>query len=269
MVASKVKTLIKSPVFNTFKTIENIIHEKFQLIENLPADGCAVLNYDYGYIRDHIIKNPVKVLSYAIDHPADYVATNLQYTPTGTSFEVNLNGQTVPFQTRLLGKHNISNILAGVALGTHLGLDVETLQKAVRAVNYIEHRLQLKKINGLNYIDNAYNSNPVGSMMALDVLSRMPNRRFIITPGMIELGPEQDSYNEAFGAAMKGKVDEVILVGPVQTEPIHQGLVKTGFDMTQVRVVQTVKEAFDVVEKRATELDIILLENDLPDAFNR
>lgn len=254
---------------NTFKTIENIIHEKFRLIENLPEDGLAVLNYDYALIRDYPLKNKVKVVSYAIDHPADIQATNILYTPSGSSFDVNLEGRTISFQTRLLGKHNISNILAGIALGYHLGLDEQSLQKAVKGVNYVEHRLQLKKINGFNYIDNAYNSNPVGSMMALDVLAMMPHKRFIVTPGMIELGDQEALHNTNFGSYMKGRADVVVLVGPIQTQPIFKGLEESGFDMTQVYVVQRVREAFALVESLADEQDIILLENDLPDAFNR
>ncbi len=254
---------------NTFKTLENIIHEKFRLIENLPNDGVAVLNYDYALIREYPLKNTFKVVSYGIDYPADIQATNILYTPSGSSFDVSINGHVVSFQTRLLGKHNISNILAGIALGHHLGLDVQSLQKAVKGVNYVEHRLQLKKINGLNYIDNAYNSNPVGSMMALDVLSMMPNRRFIVTPGMIELGDEEAFHNTNFGTYMKGRADVVVLVGPIQTQPIYKGLQESGFDMNQVYVVNRVREAFALVESLADEQDIILLENDLPDAFNR
>jgi UDP-N-acetylmuramoyl-tripeptide--D-alanyl-D-alanine ligase len=254
---------------NTFKTQENITNEKFRLIENLPQDGLAVLNYDYALVRDYPIKNKVKVVSYAIDQAADFTASNIVYTPSGSSFDVLIEGQVVSFQTRLLGKHNISNILAGIALGHHLGLDIASLQKAVKAVNYVEHRLQLKKINGLNYIDNAYNSNPVGSMMALDVLSMMPHRRFIVTPGMIELGEQEDQHNTNFGSYMKGRADVVILVGPVQTKPIYKGLEESGFDMEHVYVVSRVKEAFALVESLANEQDIILLENDLPDAFNR
>jgi glycine/D-amino acid oxidase-like deaminating enzyme len=97
----------------------------------------------------------------------------------------------------------------------------------------------------------------------------MPGKRVVVTPGMIELGEQQDSINREFGAMMKGRADEVILVGSHQTEPILEGLRLSGFDMDHVTTVDRVKDAFDIVYQITTGEDTILLENDLPDAFNR
>ena len=254
---------------NTFKSIENIIQEKMSLIENLPSDGVGILNQDNEYIRSYALKNSCKIVRYGVDEPADLQAVDIEYSPQGSSFMVLVDSKRIPFSTRLLGKHNIANILGAIAVGRELGLSWDQLQHAVKQVNYVEHRLQLKKINGLNYIDNAFNSNPEGSKMSLEVLQRMPGHRYIVTPGMIDLGSKQDDYNHAFGQQMKGCADTVILVGQTQTKAIHQGLVDSGFDMEHVHVVDTVKQAFKYVETHAHSSDIILLENDLPDAFNR
>lgn len=104
--------------------------------------------------------------------------------------------------------------------------------------------------------------------MALEVLSMMPGTRYIVTPGMIDLGEKQEEVNHRFGTLMKDRVDEVILVGRIQTEPIYAGLMESGFDMKHVKVVDKVSEAFDIVYSTASRQDTILLENDLPDAFN-
>jgi UDP-N-acetylmuramoyl-tripeptide--D-alanyl-D-alanine ligase len=253
---------------NTFKSIDNIIREKMRLVENLPVSGVGVINYDYETIRNYRIKNNCKILTYAIDHDADYRAHEIIYTVNGSSFTVRCAEGDYPFTTRLLGKHNIANILAGIALGRQLGLTWELLQKAVSSVNYVEHRLQLKKINGFNYIDNAFNSNPEGAKMSLEVIKMMPNHRYIVTPGMIDLGVKQIELNKQFGSQMKDHVDTVILVGRKQTLPIYDGLKESGFDMNEVIVLDTVKEAFRYIEGHAHKDDIILLENDLPDAFN-
>ena len=239
-----------------------------RLIENLPVSGVGVINYDYETIRNYRIKNNCKIISYAIDHDADYRACDIVYTVNGSSFTIKSVEGEYPFTTRLLGKHNIANILAGVALARQLGLAWDALQKAVSSVNYVEHRLQLKKINGYNYIDNAFNSNPEGARMSLEVIKMMPNHRYIVTPGMIDLGIQQDELNKQFGTQMKEHVDTVILVGKKQTLSIYEGLKESGFDLNEVIVLDTVKEAFRYIENHASKEDIILLENDLPDAFN-
>lgn len=254
---------------NTFKNIENILFEKTRIIENLPHNGCGIYNMDNEYLRNYQFKNPCKKLSYGIDHPADLNAIDIEYGPRGSSFTLVYQKTSTRFQTRLLGKHNISNILSAVAVGIHLGLSMDKLQTAVRKVNFIEHRLQLKTIQGLSFIDNAYNSNPEGAMMSLDVLASMPGKRYIITPGMIDLGHQQAFYNHAFGAHMKDRADVVILVGKQQTKDIYEGLKSSGFLMDHVLVFDHVHHAFDYVQRNASIHDMILLENDLPDAFNR
>lgn len=255
----------------TFKSQENIIHEKMQMIEKLPVDGVGVLNKDNEWIRGYTIANSCKVVWYGIEQEdVDYRAVDIRYSKHGSVFTVvDREGNRNVFETRLLGEHNIANILAAIALGREMGVTYSELQDAVAKVQYVEHRLQLKKMNGLTFIDNAFNSNPVGAAMSLEVMKMMDGKRFIVTPGMIDLGAKQEEMNKAFGSKMKGCVDEVILVGEAQTKPIVEGLKESGFDMNHVQVVKTVKEAFNILWKTATVQDTILLENDLPDAFNQ
>ena len=70
------------------------------------------------------------------------------------------------------------------------------------------------------------------------------------------------------GRLSPNDINEVLLVGAHQVEPIRRGLEQNGFDMNHVHVVDTVKEAFAYVYQNATTEDTILLENDLPDAFS-
>ena len=256
---------------NTFLNMENIIKEKMLMIENLASDGIGFINMDNRFIREYHIKNKCKLVKYGIkSKDVDYYVEDIKYHPQGSTFViVDIERKQYSFSTKLLGEHNIMNILVAVAVGRQLDISWETLQKTITNLDHIEHRLQLKKINGYTFIDNAFNSNPEGAAMSLEVLSRMDNKRFIITPGMIDLGERQDDANREFGRQMKDKVDYVILVGKSQTATILEGLYESGFPTEDIQVVDTVKEAFDIVYQLATPLDTILLENDLPDAFNR
>lgn len=262
-------TSIGEQHLNTFHSLDNIIKEKMKEIEMLPRDGVGFLNLDNEYIRGYTIKNTVKTVSFAIDYPADYQAINITYSPDGAKFEIVHDGLAYPFETKLLGRNNVSNVLAAVAIARELGVGWNDVIRAVKMVQPVEHRLQKRFINGFTFIDNAFNSNPVGAATSLDVMSQMPGRRVIVTPGLIDLGSKQYQYNHDFGLAMKDKVDDVILVGKQQTTPIYDGLKESGFDMDHVVVMDTVKEAFTYVYGHFTTKDTILLENDLPDAFNR
>lgn len=264
-----VVTSIGPQHLQTFGSFENIIYEKMQEIELLPSDGLGVLNYDNEYIRNYNIKNNVAIVSYGIEQEnVDYRAVNIRFTKTGSKFDVCYKDEVIPFETKLLGELNILNILSAIAVSRHLNVSWSTIQKAVRDMQQVEHRLEMKRINNHLFIDDAFNSNPSGSKMALDVLSRMEGCRFIVTPGMIDLGEIQDKVNYEFGMYMKDRCDVVILVGKKQTEKIYEGLRDSGFDMERVAVVDSVKQGFTLLYRKADQNDPILLENDLPDAFS-
>lgn len=264
-----VVTSIGPQHLNTFGSQENIIREKMKMIEMLPEDGFGALNYDNEFIRQYHIQNRVETITYGvISKDTDITVEEIHYTPTGSSFTLVYKGERVPMETKLLGELNILNILSAVAVARHLGVSWSVIQRAVKQMKQVEHRLELKKINGYRFIDDAFNANPTGSAMALKVLGMMPNTRVIVTPGMIDLGEKQFEVNKHFGTLMKGNTDLVILVGRNQTKPIYEGLKESGFDMAHVIVVDKVQEAFAYVYANVTREDTILLENDLPDAFN-
>ena len=262
-------TRIGTAHLELFGTLENVQKGKFELIESLPSDGVAVLNADDPLQVNYELKNKVKTLWIGIDNECDYKATNIKVSNTGTKFELVIKGdkKKYKFETKLLGYANIYNILAGIALGHHLGIKMKQLQSAVKSVKPVEHRLEIKNSGSVYYIDDAYNSNPVGSKMALDVLKMMPGKKIIVTPGMIELGSIEDEENTKFGEYIADVCDEVILVGNKQTASIQKGLENKKYDKKHIHILEDVIDAFPLVNKLKEKETYVLLENDLPDLF--
>ena len=266
-------TKIGTAHMESFGSQENIQAGKFELIENLPKDGLGILNRDDELQVSYKLKNKCNILWIGIDNKeADVVASNIKQTYKGMTFDVefrNLKDKTkYKFETKLLGIPNVYNILAGLALGSHLQVPVEQLIQGVKKVKSIEHRLELKKYGDINIIDDAYNSNPVGSKMALDVLSLMPGKKIIVTPGMIELGERQYDLNKEFGKQIAEVCDAVILVGEEQTKPILDGLKEMKYKEKNIYVINDVKIAFKLMHEIKDKTTYVLLENDLPDIFN-
>ncbi|MBR2578023.1 MAG: UDP-N-acetylmuramoyl-tripeptide--D-alanyl-D-alanine ligase, partial [Erysipelotrichaceae bacterium] len=253
---------------NTFGSQENIIREKMQEIELLPEDGVGIINIDNEYIRNYKIENSCKIITVGIaSKDADYVAYDIAYDRKGSSFKVKIGKSAVKFNTVLLGEHNIMNILCGIALAKELGMSNKEIVQGVSNIRQVEHRLEIKNINGYTFIDNAFNSNPVGCKHSLDVLSMMGGKRIIVTPGLIDLGKEENKDNYEFGRYMKGRADFVILVGEKNSAYVRKGALESGFDKDSILTVNSVREAFAYIYKNFSKKDTILLENDLPDAF--
>ena len=264
-------TIIGEAHLESFGSRENIQKGKFELIESLPSDGIGILNGDDEYQRNYKLKNKCKVYYVGIDSDnLDLKATNIKLSNKGTTFDIIFKGEQekYTFTTKLLGKHNVYNILAGIMLGKQLGMTIEELQRGVSSIKVIEHRLELKKYGNINIIDDAYNSNPVGSKMALDVLGLMDGEKIVVTPGMIELGDKQYELNKKFGEYISEVADYVILVGEKQTKPIYDGLIEKKYNSKNIFIINDVKEAFPIMNKLAQNNTYVLLENDLPDLFN-
>lgn len=258
----------------TFKSRDNIMKGKFELIESLPSDGVAILNiddpYQVRYVKDYL-KNKCKVLWIGIDNTAaDIYATNIKISGTGTTFDCVFKEtkEKQTFTTKLLGRHNVYNVLAGIMLGYELGLTINQLKQGVNSVKPIEHRLELKKQGLITIIDDAYNSNPAGAKAALDVLKLMDGIRIITTPGMIELGEKQYELNKQFGEYISEVCDYAILIGKKQTKPIYDGLIEKKFDTRKIFILDDIREAFPLMNRLAKGNTYVLLENDLPDMFN-
>ena len=263
-------TVIGEAHLETFGSRENICKTKFELIESLPSDGVAILNKDDPYQVNYKLKNNVPVIWIGVlNHDADIYATNINYGSYGMSFTCNYNGEKINVKTRLLGKHNIYNILAGIALGLHLKVDINDIKSSILTLKPTEHRLELKKLNDIYMLDDAYNSNPIGAKSALETLSMMHGTKVVVTPGMVELGKVEKEKNYEFGKEISNVADYCILIGEKKTKAIYDGLIENNFDKDNIFILNNVKDSYGVVEALKEEgKDIFALyENDLPDIY--
>jgi len=256
----------------TFGSEETIQKTKFELIESLPEDGIGILNRDDPKQVSYKGNIKARVLWIGIDNykECDCYATDIKLSNLGTTFTVHFKNdkKKYEFTTKLLGKNNIYNILAGIALGNELGISKEQLIKAVKGVKPVEHRLELKRYYDMHLIDDAYNANPDGCKMALDVLKMMPGEKIVISSGMIELGPLADKMHKDLGKYMSDKVNYAILIGKEQTKYIKEGLIENKFNPDNIFVLNNVLDAFNLVNKLKGKDTYILLQSDLPDIFN-
>lgn len=256
----------------TFGSPENIIKTKFELIESLPDDGVAVLNRDDPKQVSYEIKSKCKKVWIGIDEKdVDVRACDIECDYKGSKFNVILKGDKTkyPFETKLLGNHNIYNILAGIALGKEFGISIRELQQGVRKVRPVESRLELRNYGYMYQINDAYNSNPVGAKAALDVLAMMPGMKVVVTPGMTELGEKEDELNRIFGTQIAAVADYIILVGEKKTRAIFEGINEASYDKEKLFIVNSVYDAYNLLQTLKKKEDMYaLFENDLPDAYN-
>ena len=276
-----------------FKSIENIAKTKYELIESLPPDGLAVFNCDNEICagladkREHD-GNPVRRyatepfpvggfclgVSSGLPRPyterAELTATNIQHTDEGLTFTIHTSVGTTEIRTQLLGRHNVSNILAATAVATECGMTLEEIRVAIANVAPVPHRLQLTASEGnVTIIDDSFNANPVGAKAALEVLTEIQGgKKVLVTPGMVELGEREYEENKRLGEHAADVCDLVILVGPRRTTPILDGLKAAQYPNQQIIVALNLEEVKQHLATQMKSGDVVLFENDLPDNYN-
>ena len=263
----------------TFHNMENIISTKYELLDAVdekekaeggkqPGKHLKFVNGDNEVIRANM-KYP-DAITYGCNEGNDYRATNITVSGAGTTFTVTApSGESAEYTTKLVGQHNVENIVGAIAAANSLGIPMTKLKMAVRRLAGVPHRLELTRHGNVAILDDAYNSNPNGAKVALDTLALFHDSvKVLVTPGMVELGEKEDEYNRKFGEQAAAVCDYIILVGEKNSASIKKGAEDAGFDPEKIFVKGTFNEASALMyELDAGREKVILLENDLPDNY--
>lgn len=257
----------------TFGSVANIQKTKFELVNALPDSGLALINYDSENIRSFKgVKSACTLMSYGIQSAeAQLRAEYVEYSNQGLAFSLVMrNGTKQHFTSPLLGGGNVLNLIAGVAVSDYLGVSAKKIRVAIADLQPVEHRLSVMK-GAITILDDAYNSNPEGARMALEVLRDFARgegaKRIVITPGFVEMGERQYEANKGLGRDISACVDYAIVVNKLNREAIVEGLAEGGFDNAKMFIASDLTEARAHLATIIKVGDIVLYENDLPDSF--
>ena len=166
----------------TFKTLENVIATKGELIDNLPCNGIAVFNGYDEYAERMCLTCPIR-RRYMTKRNVH--CENVRLTAQGSAFTLVDGAERAECSLSLIGLHNIQNFCLAAQVCIALGMSVEEV--ASRAVNIkpVPHRLELIDTGrGITVIDDGYNSNVRGAKAALDALNLFPGRK-IVAPRLV------------------------------------------------------------------------------------
>ena len=257
-----------------FGSQENIVLAKSELAQAVPEAGVLVCNGDNEGARRIAEMYPkATTLFYGSDvsrGAIDCRIGHMETTPQGTGFSFVWRGETYQGFTPQLGRPALENLAAAFTMACALGADPQYVLAIARNLKPEKNRLEPTRQGKAVVLNDAYNSNPVGFQSALEVFAAMPGqRRFLVTPGMVELGPVQADENRKIARQAAGVCDQVYLVGDVNRAAWEQGLREGGLPEGQVHCFPHRDLALAQLFGAETNLgeDVILIENDLPDLY--
>lgn len=277
-------TTISPQHLGTFKSMENIYKAKKQLSEHLQNKPC-VYNIDNIYTKRMFNEKCGERLSSSIFSQADIFADNIKIKDDYTFFDLHIQNQTFQISTKLLGRHNISNICECVTLASYLGIKANNIIKAINNLTPTPHRLNLIKTN-INIFDDSYNCSIASAIEALWVLKQFKNKKMVVTPGIIEGGHNQFEINYELGKNLRfcdfcvivGEENKLALTSgisqPFLTKQTETNIKKKAVNFqpqkisrTKILYAKTLEDAkryFSYLQSN----DNLLLLNDLPDDYS-
>jgi len=184
--------------------IEGIARAKYELIAALPPDGIAVLNADDNYVASFGRGMGARAVFYGMAEGAEIRATSItEIGAEGLVFTVEAHGERASVQLKMLGRHNVPNALAAIAVGLRSGMSLGECVSAVDGLRAGDKRGEVLDWRGATLINDCYNSNPRALDAMVDALVAMPAERHIVVAGeMLELGTEGETLHAACGLRM-------------------------------------------------------------------
>ena len=241
-----------------FDSIAGIARAKYELIEALPSVGTAFLNADDEYVSQFGRDFKGEVVLFGLSRSADVRAEGIHDLGVeGTRFELVSGSVRQEIHSPLLGKHNVSNLLAASAVALQHGITPSEIAAAMPSLEPADKRGQVVQLGNISVLNDCYNSSPRALMAAVDTLAAMGASRHIIVAGeMLELGATAERLHRECGRYIASKKLDFLLgvrglAGPMVEAASEAGM-KAGF-------VATPDEAGDWLAKNTQSGDAVLL----------
>jgi UDP-N-acetylmuramoyl-tripeptide--D-alanyl-D-alanine ligase len=237
---------------------EAIAAEKGALAEAVGAEGTVILNADDPYSQGIAKRTRAKVVLAGIENGSVH-ANEVRQSPTGCEFTILEGAHRCRAQLPVPGIHMVQNAMLAVAAGRAFGLSLEDCAAGLASAPLAKARLQIKEINGIQFIDDSYNANPDSMRAALRTLVELDadGRRIAVLGQMSELGEESErGHREVGEAAAAFGIDELIAVGPAGAE-IARAAQKAG--LKKSIAVAAAEDAAELLGETASPGDLILV----------
>ncbi len=274
--------------YERFKSLETVVQAKYELAEAvLEQNGTMIvhektLKFEHSRnIRHRAMDNFIacgepagkRNQEFSYLAPDDLNIMETEQTPKGICIKIKWKGEKYTLRAPLYGTHHGHNIALAFACAMNLGMEAKDINAALASTPQIRHRLEVKQQkSGSMIIDDAFNSNPPGFRSALHVLGVLAKdqggRAILVTPGIVELGAAHDEVHRTLGILAAEVCDIVIVVQAERIPTFIKGFKSKASNKT-LKEFDRFEQAQEWIFKNQRDNDVILLENDLPDIYER
>jgi UDP-N-acetylmuramoyl-tripeptide--D-alanyl-D-alanine ligase len=239
-------------------SIEGVANAKAEFIENMNEDGTLITNADDAWCSQIASRFNGKVIYFGFGENAHIKASKVKRNKSGFIFTVN---KSFTINLPVLGKHNIYNSLAAIALCNTIGIRMEDMCEIFMDFKLPPMRMEKRVCGDIIAINDGYNSNPSSMLAALDEFSQLsaPGRRIFVCGDMLELGKDTERLHKEIGKRVaSSKVDILWTVGPF-SRFVAEGAIANGMSSENVFSCDTSEETCSLIASHLKSKDTVLI----------
>ena len=240
-------------------TMERIAQAKGELVQALPKDGTAILNWDDPMVRDMARLTQARVLAYGLTPDCDLYATDIEsHGLEGIHFGLHYRGDILHARAALLGTHSVHTALAATAVALTEGLTWQEIMEGLMNVSAQLRLIAAPAIRGALLLDDTYNANPASTIAALNLLAELKGRRVAVLGDMLELGDYEDEGHRKVARRAIEVADKLVTVGK-RGRIIGEEALACRMPPENVSIVLTNEEAIQVLREWIQADDVVLV----------
>ncbi|MCP8971255.1 UDP-N-acetylmuramoyl-tripeptide--D-alanyl-D-alanine ligase [Ectobacillus ponti] len=194
-----------------------IARAKLEIVLGLQENGLFVYSGDEPLLAERVkdLELPGPVITFGEGETNDFYPSQVQFRADGMAFCIPQEPE-LEFFVPVLGKHNVYNALACMAVARHFGVTWENIQLGLSQLEMTKMRLEIIKLpDGLTIINDAYNASPTSMKAAIALLGELNGyaRKIAVLGDMLELGDYEEQFHYEVGASIPEAVDYVYTYG--------------------------------------------------------
>jgi UDP-N-acetylmuramoyl-tripeptide--D-alanyl-D-alanine ligase len=238
---------------------EAIARGKSELVQALPADGVAILNFDDPWVRKMEEKTKARVFFYGLSPEADLWADQIEGLGLdGIRFRLHYKGESIHSHVPMIGRHSVHTALRAAAVALNDGL---TWQEIFDGLSRGRTQLRLAAVRskaGALILDDTYNASPESMLAALSLLDELGGRKIAVLGDMLELGPYERQGHEMVGMRT-AQVAKILLTLGSRAHMIADAARRAGMKSANILEFEQPEPIMDWLNKNLTSDDAVLI----------
>jgi len=257
-------TNIDADHLDHYKYFEGIKEAFITYMNNIPFYGYSVVCMDDPVVAEVLPRIERPYVTYGFNPGANFKATNIKLLNGSTRYSCYYNDKLLgEIVLNLLGKHNIINSLAVVAVALELGLTFGVIAEAIAQFQGVGRRLEkIGETNGIIVVDD-YGHHPTEIRATLDALKQLGKRLIVVFQPHRYTRTQYlyDEFGQSFTMADELFLTEIYPAGEEPIEGVSSNLIQQSVKKHEGRdvvVIPHLDQVPDYISPIVREGDVIV-----------